>query len=97
MKKRRFLKPKGDFIYFTDVQDEDRLLCMTRKEHTKTKPYGMEPEKAPEDLFVKAFLLEKTSENQVYDFYDIVGDEPIDFHLNRIKWIWIYSDPNINY
>lgn len=97
MKKRRFLKPKGDFIYFTDLQNEDRLLCITCEDHGKIKPYTIEPEKAPKDLFVKAFPLEKTGENQVYDFYDIVVDEPIDFHLNRIKWIWTYSDPNISY
>jgi hypothetical protein len=57
----------------------------------------MEPEKAPEDLYIKAFPLEKISENRVYDFYDIVVDEPIDFHINRIKWIWTYADPNIDY
>lgn len=94
MKKRRFLKPNGDYIFFTDIKNEDNLLCMTREVHATIKPLTFEPEKAPEDSFIKAFPLEKTSENQIYDFYDIVVEDPIDFHVNRIKWIWTYADPN---
>ncbi|MGD0756280.1 MAG: hypothetical protein ABR927_14605 [Bacteroidales bacterium] len=95
MGKRRFINTAGHFIYFTDLQNEDKILCMTQEVYNELKPLTFKPERAPDDSYIKAFPLEKTGENQVYDFYNIVINEPINFHVNRIKWIYTYADPNV--
>jgi len=96
MGKKKFVRNIAHFIFFTDLQDEDRILCMTQEVYNALKPLTLQPERAPDDVYIKAFPLEKVGETQVYDIFDIVQEEPFDFHVNRIKWLWGFPDPNVN-
>ncbi len=97
MKKCKFLKPKGDFIFFVDRSDEDKLYCMTRAVHEEMYKTLIEKRQsykdADPDLTVEAFQLDKVDEDQRFEYYDIVSEEPIDFFVIEIQWVPVVKDP----
>lgn len=93
MKKRKFLKPEGDYIYFEDLLNPENIYCVTREEFNKIdesiREYGFKTRNAPDGLNAKAYPLELVEEKENWDEYDIVSKEPTDFSINRIQWILV--------
>ena len=89
--------PKGNYIYFVDLSDGDKIYCLTHEVYKKNESMLKQrwgPYDVPNEVTIKAYHLEKVGYDQIYDHYDITSLIPIDFYVNRIKWIWIYYDPN---
>ena len=98
--KKRILKPKGDYIFFADALNDNDIYCMTREIHKEIQPITQILKKTPDDVSgettVKVFPLTIVEENENSAYYDITVIEPIDFKINRIKWVWVYHDPNLH-
>lgn len=95
MNKQKKLIPKGDYIFFVDIEDESDLYCLTQKEYNANRivieKIMFEPDPEPNDDFVKVFKLEKVKEDARFDYYDIIDKEPIDYRTSRIKFIPVNS------
>lgn len=101
MKKKTYIKTTGDFLIFSDLLNEDNIFCLSRQSYLqildKFKINKNELNSLPDNETVSVFPLVKVDENQVYDFYDKIDDNIIDFQINRIRWIWLYANPNNQY
>lgn len=94
MNKRIWLLPSSDeYVAFVDFQNENNLYCMTRdmlKEKQQKMHHYDREEEVPSEFTIKAFPMVKVSEKDSFtDNYDIELKTPIDFPINRIKWIFI--------
>ena len=98
--KKRILRPKGDYHYFSDALNDNQLYCLTGETLKEVDPILRKLRHFPSDVAgkntVKAFPLAKIEENELSVSYDIIVTEPIDFVINRIKMEWVFHDPDLN-
>jgi hypothetical protein len=77
MKKQKFLKPKGDYIFFVDSIDDELIYCMTRIVHEEMYKILMENNQSYQDAYpdhkIQAFQLEKVDEDQRFEYYDMIS------------------------
>jgi hypothetical protein len=95
MERRVYLLPKGDFHFFTNLYKESSYFCITKETWNEFEPiFGSEngPYTLPDNVLVPAFILTKVKQDQMYDYYDIVDDNPVQFMVNKIKWINVFND-----
>jgi hypothetical protein len=96
---RRHVKliAQGDFIYFCDRINENALYCLNRSVLADNDQiFGkvqFESYDTPDSRTIPAFPLIKVGEDKNYDLFDIIEPSPIDFQINRIKWIWVFCNP----
>lgn len=84
------------YTYFVDIDidnDDDMYAILKSDIQNKTDivlKHGNSEADVPDNETVKAIKLDKIGEGGTNeDIVDIVNPNPIDFQINKIKWVWI--------
>jgi hypothetical protein len=93
MNKQIFIKTNNDYVFFTDIDNTERVLAITKDEMNvvaeKMKEFR-HLENFPSEETVNAYELTKVGEKDAWtDYYDITDIAPFIFPTNKIKFIWV--------
>jgi len=91
MRRKVLINSPIDFHYFSDIDDDDSLFCITHDVYDDLLPfleaYNYETKDAPPTRTVKAYKFDLVKKNDDFISFNIIDNQLIDFKVNRINWV----------